>query len=127
MNGRLRSNGERIDGGRAVGVGWRRSRQCVASIIVARVIGEHQGAIHGFFFFIIVVVVGGAEVDARAPLQGGEEGGDDAGAHVVRHHVKFPRWSNGGVLLHCCVEKRESLRKDGEMGGLEFGVFRDLG
>jgi len=38
-------------------------------------ISEHQAAIHGF---IIVVDIRCAKVDARAPLQGGEEGGDDA-------------------------------------------------
>lgn len=44
-------------------------------------VGEHEGAVLGFVGVGEVVVVVGGEVDAGAALEGGEEGGGDAGAH----------------------------------------------
>lgn len=46
--------------------------------------GEHEGAVLGLLGVVVAVVVDGVEVDAGAPLHGGEEGRGDAGAHPDR-------------------------------------------
>lgn len=43
--------------------------------------GEDEGAVLGFLLVFVVVVAVGGEVDAGAALEGGEEGGGDAGSN----------------------------------------------
>jgi hypothetical protein len=43
--------------------------------------GEDEGRVLGFLLVFVVVVAVGGQVDAGAALEGGEEGGGDAGPH----------------------------------------------
>ncbi|KAF7826206.1 hypothetical protein G2W53_017370 [Senna tora] len=59
--------------------------------------GKHKRTIIGIVFF---VVVGGAEIDAGASLQGGEENGCDVGAEPVSEAIEFIAGDGGGGVLH---------------------------
>lgn len=64
------------EGGVRIGLG---------SVVVAWGGGEDEGPVLGLLVVpVVVVVVVGGEVDAGAALEGGEEGGSDAGPHPGR-------------------------------------------
>lgn len=52
-------------------------------------VGEHEGAIIVVVVAVVIFVVGGAEVDARATLQGSKEGRGHVGTDPVGYSVQF--------------------------------------
>jgi hypothetical protein len=60
-------------------------------------VGKHERTV-----IVVVVVdeVGGAEVDAGAALQGGEEGGRHVGSHPAGHPVQLLTRHHAALVLH---------------------------
>lgn len=63
--------------------------------------GQHKWSILGLF---LVVEIDGAEVDAGAAFQRGEESGGDVGAHPVGHPIQFITGHEAAILVHCLID-----------------------
>lgn len=81
-----RSNGKLIDIDAEVGA------------VLRDGLGEHEGAVLGFFLIFVNVV--GAKVDAGAAFERGEEGGGDAGAYPVGHSVELLAGHEAAIVVH---------------------------
>ena len=58
-------------------------------------VGKHERTV-----VVVVVEVGGAEVDAGAALQGGEEDGGHVGSHPAGHPVQLLTRHQAALVLH---------------------------
>ncbi|CAL9067302.1 unnamed protein product [Musa banksii] len=69
-------------------------------LVVEHGLCEHERAVVGLLE-VVAVVLGGAEVDAGAALEGGEEGGHHARSYPHRHPFQLPvgRHHALGVIL----------------------------
>ncbi|RRT77657.1 hypothetical protein B296_00015316 [Ensete ventricosum] len=84
----------------------------VVVLVVADGLREHEGAVLGLLR-LVVLVLRGAEVDAGAALQGGEEGSHHARPHPPRHpsHALVRRLhALLRVLLRCHSHARPLAR-----------------
>lgn len=79
-------------------------------VVVEDGFGEHEGAILGLLLVVVFVLLGGAEVDAGAPLERGEERRGHARPHPARHALELLVREDARVLHLAHGDRRRRRR-----------------